>query len=183
MRAAKNQAEIGKIQRDDDSTAKQQPANDAGMITIDHRELAATRTDKCAEVAAFVRQGMDVNQACRIVGISRRAFNLDPKRSGVGYLPTPAAISEATAAIRAGRIKVSARSAKRWQELRTTESQPKAIDAFDLAGRIDDDDCQFPHWWALFTKLSRANVDAADAIRHNVSDLSGSHPGLATALT
>lgn len=105
-----------------------------------------SRKVKCAEVAAFMRRGFDLDESCRMVGIEPYQFLLFGDRSEpIQFLPTPAEIREITLRIQAGERVCSARSQRRWisegQKLDAGES-----DAFELAGVIADDGYELPAW-------------------------------------
>lgn len=108
----------------------------------------STRYDMQAEASAFVKRGIDVDEACRMVGLPRRKYwGTVGGSETIKHLPTPAEIEELTTRMRAGDRVFSAGSQQRWiRENEKLDSAGTDDDRFELAGRIADDDCPVPSW-------------------------------------
>ena len=95
-----------------------------------------------SEVAAFIRQGVDPDQACHLVGFPRsHYFPGINGRITVRYLPTPSEIEATTSAIRSGELDVSTGSRVRWRELADLQ---EFNEQFDLAGGLPEDSIELP---------------------------------------
>lgn len=83
---------------------------------VNHSE--SSLCEKHSEAAAFISQGMDPAEACRIVGLSLRYQHTIYASESIRYLPTPAEIAAVTAKIQSGEVVVSRESGRRWAEVR-----------------------------------------------------------------
>lgn len=102
-----------------------------------------------AEVSAFVARGIDLDDACRIVGYPRDGFGgAVSEADSIKSVPTPAEITAIAAKIRSGEIVVTKRSQQRWQQFnaKIEAGQREPDDAYSLAGTIAADVCTVPAW-------------------------------------
>ncbi|QEF99743.1 hypothetical protein Mal15_38090 [Stieleria maiorica] len=116
-------------------------------IRLKHRIPSVTMAEMQGEVAALVARGVDVAEACSIIGLPP-ALYYDGCSAAIEFLPTPREIAAITRRMQAGERVCTRRSQVRWQRLKVTatgnESEADAV--FELAGRIDDDACDVPAW-------------------------------------
>ncbi|MDV6030371.1 MAG: hypothetical protein F9B45_09745 [Phycisphaera sp. RhM] len=97
------------------------------------------------EVGALVCRGIDEDAACSIVGLPRVLF-WGHTETPIKYLPTPDEIERATERIKAGELDTGKATRRRSMLNALTSVRDDDAEAFDLAGRIDEDDVTLPEW-------------------------------------
>ncbi|QDV41424.1 hypothetical protein Enr13x_12630 [Stieleria neptunia] len=117
-------------------------------IRVKHRLPHSTLGEMQAEVSAFVSAGMDVDEACQLVGLPRRLYRIGAAgNERITHLPTPAEIEALTIRIRAGERICTRRSQERWLKYNEMiEAGDPDCESFDLAGQIAEDACTLPPW-------------------------------------
>ena len=93
------------------------------------------------------KHGWPIDTACREVSLSVADYLPDVKPYAINeFMPKPCEIRTMAAGIRSGKIAVSPTSVQRWKGLREIQEYNDEHDAYDLAGRIDDDAFTVPDW-------------------------------------
>ena len=116
---------------------------------------ASTIQELQCEVAAFVRRGFSVDDACELAGLPRRRYRPIHVAQPIKWIPTPSEITERCEAIKNGDVELSATSATRWKDWRAAkllgeleaERRASMNDAYSLAGSIAEDACELPSWF------------------------------------
>ncbi|QDT06901.1 hypothetical protein K227x_53240 [Rubripirellula lacrimiformis] len=108
---------------------------------------------RSARAKALIQShGWPQDQACEAMGLDPAKYLPNVAAFTMpDHMPTRAEIEAITSAMRSGELVISQQSARRWEKYRAEQermAQPEAEqrDAYELAGRIAEDDCPVPSW-------------------------------------